>query len=63
MVFAVGDDEFEVAPGDAVIVPAHTRLCATNAFDEPAEAIAILPVGAQARMSADGEPFTPPWAA
>lgn len=63
MVFAVGDEEFEVTAGDAVVVPAHTRLCATNASDEPADALAILPVGAQARMTADGDSFTPPWAA
>ena len=63
MVFSVGDEEFEVGPGDAVVIPAHTRLSAANPFDETADALAILPAGAQARMSADGEPFTPPWAA
>jgi mannose-6-phosphate isomerase-like protein (cupin superfamily) len=62
-VFSIGEDEFEAAAGDAVIVPAHTRLSVANPFDEPVDAIAILPAGAQGRMSEDGEPFTPPWAA
>jgi quercetin dioxygenase-like cupin family protein len=62
-VFSVGEDEFEAAAGDAVIAPAHTRLSVANPFDEVVEAIAILPAGAQGRMSEDGEPFTPPWAA
>lgn len=61
-VFTIGDEEFEAAAGDAVVVPAHTRLSVANPFDEPVDAIAILPAGAQARMGADGEPFTPPWA-
>lgn len=62
-VFSVGDDEFEAAAGDAVVVPAHTRLSVANPFDEPVEAIAIVPAGTQGRMSADGDAFTPPWAA
>lgn len=49
-------------PGDTVLVPPLTDFTLANPGPELFEAIAILPVGAQARMGA--EPlFTPPWAA
>lgn len=62
-VFTLGEEEVEAGAGDAVIVPAHTLLSLANPYIEPVEAIAILPVGARARIGEDGEPFTPPWAA
>jgi len=55
-------DTHEVGAGDAIIAPAHQTLSLANPFDEPASAVAILPVGARGRIG-DGEPFTPPWAA
>jgi len=51
----------DVAPGDALIVPAHRLFSLANPHDQPLSAIAVLPVGGRATM-AGGEPFTPPWA-
>jgi mannose-6-phosphate isomerase-like protein (cupin superfamily) len=49
-------------PGDGLVVPAHARFSLANPFDELFEAIAVLPVGAQARMLDGGDPFVPPCA-
>ena len=48
-------------PGDAAVVPAHTRFSLANPHDEPFHAVVVLPVGGQA-VTDEGE-FTPPWAA
>jgi mannose-6-phosphate isomerase-like protein (cupin superfamily) len=58
--------EHDVAAGDAIVVPAGTvfalRCAESHDSGEPGfEAVAVLPVGGQARML-DGESFTPPWA-
>ncbi|MFF5205644.1 cupin domain-containing protein [Streptosporangium sp. NPDC000396] len=53
--------EQPVVAGDAIVVPAHTSFSLANPYDEPLEMVAVLPVGALARM-AGGEPFTPPTA-
>ncbi|WP_379581580.1 MULTISPECIES: cupin domain-containing protein [Nonomuraea] len=47
--------------GDALIVPPHTPFAVGNPHDEPAELVAVLPVGGQAIMPGM-EPFVPPWA-
>ncbi|HZG96389.1 MAG TPA: hypothetical protein VEZ46_16960 [Mycobacteriales bacterium] len=47
-------------PSDALVVPAGTELCLSTGEQE-FEAVAVLPVGARARIG-DGEPFTPRWA-
>ncbi|WP_026424359.1 cupin domain-containing protein [Actinokineospora inagensis] len=57
----VGTEEHTAGPGDAVIVPAHTRLSVRNASpDSPATATAVTSVGVRAGM--DGASFEPPWA-
>jgi mannose-6-phosphate isomerase-like protein (cupin superfamily) len=55
-------DTFELAPGDALIVPAQHPFSLGNPHPEPFEAIAVLPVGGLAAMPA-GAPFAPPWTA
>jgi quercetin dioxygenase-like cupin family protein len=46
--------------GDALIVPAGTAFALGNPGPEPFEAVAVLPVGAEARLPG-GERLTPPW--
>lgn len=53
--------EHLLVAGDALIVPPHTPFALGNPNDEPAELVAVLPVGGQAIMQ-DMEPFVPPWA-
>jgi quercetin dioxygenase-like cupin family protein len=53
--------EHEVGAGDALIVPPHQLFSLANPFDDPFDAIAVLPIGGKAQMTG-GEPFTPPWA-
>ncbi|GAB2721320.1 cupin domain-containing protein [Nocardia thraciensis] len=48
----------EIAAGDAVVIPAGTSFGLGNPYDEPFEAVAVLPVGATARM-ADGATLVP----
>ncbi|WP_395703286.1 cupin domain-containing protein [Aquabacterium sp.] len=48
--------------GDALAVPAGSRLSLSNAGPERFEGLAVLPVGGQVEI--DGmAPFVPPWAA
>ena len=49
------------AAGDAIVVPRDVQFALANPGSEPFEAIAVLPVCAQARM-AEGTAFVPPWA-
>jgi mannose-6-phosphate isomerase-like protein (cupin superfamily) len=58
---AIGGAEHDLVAGGAVIVPAETEFALSNPHDAPFEAVAILPVGGQARIG-DEAPFTPPWA-
>jgi quercetin dioxygenase-like cupin family protein len=51
-----------LSAGDGLIVPAHAPFSLATPFDESFEAVAVLPVGAQAQMTAGGEPFVPPCA-
>ena len=53
-------EQLELAPGDALIVPAAQPFALANPHAEPFEAIAVLPVGGLAAMPA-GAPFAPPW--
>ncbi|HEY0994336.1 MAG TPA: cupin domain-containing protein [Kofleriaceae bacterium] len=61
-VAVIGDDTLELAPGDALIVPAQQAFSLANPHAAPFEAIAVLPVGGLAAMPA-GMPFAPPWTA
>ncbi|NKI70240.1 cupin domain-containing protein [Collimonas pratensis] len=58
----IGDQSYEVTPGSALVVPAHTVLTLRNPDVTPFRAVAILPVGGQA-LIAGQTAFTPPWAA
>ena len=59
---SIGGAEHDLVAGGAVIVPAETEFALSNPHDGPFEAVAILPVGGQARIGEEA-PFTPPWAA
>ena len=61
-VATIDDERLELAPGDALIVPAAHPFSLANPGAEPFEAIAVLPVGGLAAMPA-GAPFAPPWTA
>jgi quercetin dioxygenase-like cupin family protein len=61
-VATIDGDALELAPGDALIVPAQHPFSLANPYGEPFEAIAVLPVGGLAAMPA-GTPFAPPWTA
>jgi quercetin dioxygenase-like cupin family protein len=58
----IGAETHELTAGGAVVVPAETELEIRNPDPAPFRAVAVLPVGGQARI--DGQaPFVPPWAA
>ena len=57
----LGDDTFELAAGDALVVPPHVPFALANPHAEPFEAVVAFPVGGRARLPG-GEPFVPPWA-
>jgi len=61
-VATIGEATHELAPGDALIVPANHAFSLANPYGQPFEAIAVLPVGGLAAMPA-GAPFAPPWTA
>lgn len=50
-----------VAPGDALVVPAHQQFAMANHGTEPFEAVVVLPVGGRGIIEGR-EPFVPPWA-
>ena len=50
----------ELRPGDVLVVPAGSELCADNRSGEPATAWVTTSVGLQATM-ADGSSISPPW--
>ena len=56
----LGDERFDAAAGDTIVVPPATTFALANSGDEPLRAIVCLPVGGQASLG--GETFTPPWA-
>jgi mannose-6-phosphate isomerase-like protein (cupin superfamily) len=60
-VVTLGDETFELAAGDALVVPPHVPFSLANPHAEPFEAIAALPVGGRAVMPT-GQAFVPPWA-
>lgn len=56
----IGGEVHRFAAGDAIVVPAGVGFALANPGSVPFEAIAVLPVGGQARIGA--EVFVPPWA-
>jgi len=61
LVATVGDEEFEIGPGDALVVPPGREFAMSNPFDEPAEAVACTRLGMTATLN--GQLMAPPWAA
>jgi quercetin dioxygenase-like cupin family protein len=61
LIATVGGERQTVSAGDTLIVPPGTELQIEVPSDERFEAVVVLPVGAQARFAAGGEPFAPPW--
>ena len=60
-VATVAGCEQPVEAGEALIVPAGETFDLANPYDEPFEAVAVMPVGGRATIPG-GEPFVPPWA-
>ena len=56
----LGDESFELGAGDALVVPAEQVFSLANLGPDAFEAVALVPVGALARISND-EAFSPPW--
>jgi mannose-6-phosphate isomerase-like protein (cupin superfamily) len=56
----LGNQRFELCPGDTLIVPAGQTFALANPGDEPFVAMAVMPVGGRAQL-AEGEAFAPPW--
>jgi mannose-6-phosphate isomerase-like protein (cupin superfamily) len=57
----VGAEQWQVGPGDALIVPAGQTFSLANKGTESFDAIALAPRGMQVRMLSDGATFGPPW--
>jgi|SRR4051794_15732636 quercetin dioxygenase-like cupin family protein len=56
----LGGQHAQLAPGDALIVPAGQSFSLSNPGGEAFTALAVSPVGARATLPG-GEPFSPPW--
>lgn len=57
----INDEQITAAAGDAVTVPARSRLQIANPGATPAHAVVCIPTGFRA-FSDEGEMGTPPWA-
>lgn len=55
-------EQHSLSAGATLVLPAGVRFSLEAQGAEAMEAIVCLPVGGQARMSAGGDAFTPPWA-
>lgn len=53
--------EYALGVGSALVIPPHVDFSLSNPHDDAFEAVAVLPIGGQARIG-DAPPFTPPWA-
>jgi mannose-6-phosphate isomerase-like protein (cupin superfamily) len=60
-VASIAGSEYAISPGDAIIVPAGAPFSLQNPHPAVFEALAVLPVGARAKIGPDAW-FTPPWA-
>lgn len=56
----VGEIDYELEAGGALIVPPGTEFMLANPYAAPFRAVAVLPVGGVAVMG--GDTFIPPWA-
>ncbi len=61
LVATVGGEARTVTVGDTLIVPPGEILTLEVPSTGPFEAVVVMPVGAQARFAAGGEPFFPAW--
>jgi quercetin dioxygenase-like cupin family protein len=59
--FEFGERVHELAPGDAICVPAALDFRIANRSEERFEAICCMAADGKGQIG-DGEPFTPPWA-
>ena len=58
----LGAEAHELTPGSALVIPAGVEFSIRNPHPTPFKAVAVLPVGGQARIAGQAA-FTPPWAA
>ena len=56
----IGMDRHEISAGDAIIIPANTDFKLSNPSAQSFTAIAMFPIGTQAKIGNE-PPFTPPW--
>ncbi|NJC68996.1 cupin domain-containing protein [Planosporangium thailandense] len=61
LVATIDDEKLELAPGDALTVPAGAEFAVANPFAEPARAVACTTAGMHATVG--GQTIAPPWAA
>ena len=59
-VAVIGADRHEISAGDAIIIPANTDFKLSNQSAHAFTAIAMVPVGTQAKIGTE-PPFSPPW--
>ncbi|WP_219467634.1 cupin domain-containing protein [Nonomuraea rhizosphaerae] len=60
----LGDERFDVRPGDTVIMPAHTARQVTAGAEAGYTAVVTAPAGARALAADGGDAFgVPPWIA
>ncbi|MEO8545391.1 MAG: cupin domain-containing protein [Betaproteobacteria bacterium] len=57
----VGTEQWQLGPGDTLIVPADQAFSLANNGTEPFDAIALAPQGVQVRMIPGDATFAPPW--
>jgi mannose-6-phosphate isomerase-like protein (cupin superfamily) len=62
VVATIDGSESEIGAGDCLILPAGTTFSFHVPDDQPFRALACIPSGGQAAMSAGGPSFSPPWA-
>lgn len=60
-VATLAGEEYTLTVGSAIIVPPNVDFALSNPHAVPFEAVAVLPIGGQARLG-EAPLFTPPWA-
>ncbi|HLZ59487.1 MAG TPA: cupin domain-containing protein [Ktedonosporobacter sp.] len=62
LTFTLNGETFDLGPGDALAVPAHTWFSASNRTGATAKALISIRSGFRATMASGEEINTPPWA-
>jgi quercetin dioxygenase-like cupin family protein len=57
----LGDEEYDLKEGDALIIPPHVTFGIGNPHDEPLVMMTVLPVGGRGYVPGQNG-FIPPWA-